>query len=109
MSRHKWKFDFPQTCRNWLGDVAANLRKRNVWQPMFKNVVSTVIMIIIGVIPAVVDIYGKSTFLGAIASVFGQPGQRFGKSKSSFETLLMQYIPLASVVEFVSFRYVLIC
>ncbi|KAK5628309.1 hypothetical protein RRF57_004024 [Xylaria bambusicola] len=66
-------------CQKWLGEVAANVRKKAVWQPMLKNVISTIIVIIIGVIPAVVSVYGKSTFLGAIASVFGQPGQRFGK------------------------------
>ncbi|KAJ3579929.1 hypothetical protein NPX13_g632 [Xylaria arbuscula] len=79
MSRHKWNFGFPRACHEWLDDLVASLRKKSVWQPMFKNVVSTVIVIIIGVIPAVVNIYGTSTFLGAIASVFGQPGQRFGK------------------------------
>ncbi|KAI0525983.1 hypothetical protein F5B22DRAFT_588557 [Xylaria bambusicola] len=79
MPGHKWKSGLPQVCQKWLGEVAANLRKKSVWQPMLKNIISTIIVIIIGVIPAVVNVYGKSTFLGAIASVFGQPGQRFGK------------------------------
>ncbi|KAJ8129357.1 hypothetical protein O1611_g4276 [Lasiodiplodia mahajangana] len=46
---------------------------------MLKNVLSTIIVIIIGVLPAVVKVYGTSTFLGAMTSIFGQPGQRFGK------------------------------
>ncbi|KAI0815945.1 hypothetical protein GGR55DRAFT_631135 [Xylaria sp. FL0064] len=79
MSGHRWKPGLRQACQRWLGDVAANLRKRSVWQPVLKNVVCTTIVIILGVLPAVVKVYGKSTYLGAIASVFGQPGQRFGK------------------------------
>ncbi|KAI0969901.1 hypothetical protein F4678DRAFT_436920 [Xylaria arbuscula] len=79
MSGAWWKPGLPQACQRWLGDTAANLRKKSIWQPMLKNVIGTVIVIIIGVLPVVVKVYGNSTFLGAIALVFGQPGQRFGK------------------------------
>ncbi|KAI1295822.1 hypothetical protein F5Y03DRAFT_371574 [Xylaria venustula] len=79
MSGARWKLGLPQACQRWLGDTAANLRKKSVWQPMLKNVIGTVIVIIIGVLPVVVKVYGNSTFLGAVALVFGQPGQRFGK------------------------------
>ncbi|KAI0489695.1 hypothetical protein F4859DRAFT_461851 [Xylaria cf. heliscus] len=79
MSRDRRKSGISQACQQWLGDVAANLRKSSVWQPLIKNVLSTTITIIIGVIPAVVKVYGTSPFLGAMTSIFGQPGQRFGK------------------------------
>ncbi|TRX98294.1 hypothetical protein FHL15_000939 [Xylaria flabelliformis] len=59
-----------QACQQWFGNVAANLRKSSVWQPLIKNVLSTTITIIIGVIPAI--------YLGAMTSIFGQAGQRFG-------------------------------
>ncbi|KAI1166549.1 hypothetical protein F5B18DRAFT_606189 [Nemania serpens] len=79
MSENQWKSGLPRACHQWLGDVAANLRKASVWQPMLKNVLSTTIVIVIAVIPAVVRVYGTSTFLGAMTSIFGQPGQRFAK------------------------------
>ncbi|KAI0432595.1 hypothetical protein F5Y09DRAFT_301318 [Xylaria sp. FL1042] len=79
MPKQRWKSGLRQAYQRWLGDVITNLRKRSVWQPILKNVICATIVITIGVIPAVVKVYGKSTFLGAIASVFGQPGQRFGK------------------------------
>ncbi|KAI1744199.1 hypothetical protein F4680DRAFT_284586 [Xylaria scruposa] len=78
MSGDQRKHRLPQACRQWLGNVAANLRKSSVWQPLIKNVLSTTITIIIGVIPAIVRVYGTSTYLGAMASIFGQAGQRFG-------------------------------
>jgi hypothetical protein len=82
MTEDKWKSGLPRTCQRWLGGVATNLRKPHVWQPMLKNVLGAIITITIGVIPAVVKVYGTSTFLGAMTSIFGQPGQSFGKSKS---------------------------
>jgi hypothetical protein len=51
------KSGFPQTCHNWLGVVTADLYKNSIWQPMLKDVVSTTITIIIGVIPAVVALW----------------------------------------------------
>ncbi|KAI1755167.1 hypothetical protein F4782DRAFT_490334 [Xylaria castorea] len=78
MSGNQWKYRLLQACQQWLGNVAANLRKPSVWQPLMKNVLSTTITIIIGVIPAIVRVYGTSTYLGAMASIFGQAGQRFG-------------------------------
>ncbi|KAI0406069.1 hypothetical protein F4802DRAFT_559221 [Xylaria palmicola] len=75
----RWKRGLLQPCRRWLGDVAADLRKTSVWRAMLKNVLSTTIILTISVIPAVVKVYGTSTYLGAMTSIFGQPGQRFGK------------------------------
>ncbi|KAI3332019.1 hypothetical protein HD806DRAFT_546290 [Xylariaceae sp. AK1471] len=83
MTRIQWKSSLSEACQKWLGDVAGNLRKKSVWQPMLKNILSTTIAIIIGVNPSVVIIYGKSTHLGPLVSVFGQPGQRFGKMVES--------------------------
>ncbi|KAI8629458.1 hypothetical protein F5Y19DRAFT_82868 [Xylariaceae sp. FL1651] len=79
MARGSSKLGLPRACQQWLGNVTANLRKDSIWQPMLKNVLSTTITLTIGVIPAVVAVYGRSTYLGAMAAVFGQPGQRFGQ------------------------------
>ncbi|KAI0196112.1 hypothetical protein EV127DRAFT_122887 [Xylaria flabelliformis] len=78
MSGNQGKHRLLQACQQWFGNMAANLRKSSVWQPLIKNVLSTTITIIIGVIPAIVRVYGKSTYFGAMTSIFGQAGQRFG-------------------------------
>lgn len=46
---------------------------------MIKNTICITINLIIGLIPAVIAVYGQATYLGAMASVFGHPGQRFGQ------------------------------
>ncbi|KAI0132103.1 hypothetical protein BJ170DRAFT_592082 [Xylariales sp. AK1849] len=61
----------------------ADLQKGHLWQRMLKNTTCTTIMLIIGVIPAVIAIYGRSTYLGAMVTVFGHPGQRFGQMTES--------------------------
>ncbi|KAI0544857.1 hypothetical protein F4679DRAFT_563187 [Xylaria curta] len=78
MSGNQRKHRLLQVCQQLLGNVAATVRKSSVWQPLIKNVLSTTITIIIGVIPAIVRVYGTSTYLGAMTSIFGQAGQRFG-------------------------------
>ncbi|KAI1180686.1 hypothetical protein F4777DRAFT_258094 [Nemania sp. FL0916] len=89
MPEDRWKSGLPRACRQWLGSVAANLRKPSVWQPMLKNVLSAVIVITIGVIPAVVEVYGTSTYLGAMTSIFGQPGQSFGKMAETLSLIAL--------------------
>ncbi|KAI1494320.1 hypothetical protein F5X96DRAFT_617433 [Biscogniauxia mediterranea] len=79
MSITRLKRKLHQRCRQWLADTHQNLQKNNLWKRMTKNTICTTINIIIGLIPAVIAVYGKSTYLGAMASVFGHPGQRFGK------------------------------
>lgn len=69
----------PRACEQFLARVATNLRKDNLWQRMLKNVLCSTIAITIGVIPAIIKVYGKSTYLGAMTTIFGYPGQRFGK------------------------------
>ncbi|KAI1334023.1 hypothetical protein F5Y15DRAFT_403155 [Xylariaceae sp. FL0016] len=63
----------------WIATIKSNLMKNHLWQRMLKNTICTTITLIIGIVPAVVAVYGKSTFLGAMASAFGHPGQRFGQ------------------------------
>ncbi|KAI1432811.1 hypothetical protein GGR50DRAFT_672215 [Xylaria sp. CBS 124048] len=79
----------PHACRQQLGVVVTNLRKRSIWLPMLKKALSTTIVIIIAVVPAIVKVYGKFTFLGVIASVFGQPGHRFGKMIESVSSIAL--------------------
>lgn len=69
--------------QQWMATVKSNLQKNNLWRRIIKNTVCTTINIIIGLIPAVIAVYGKSTYLGAMASVFGHPGQRFGQMAES--------------------------
>ncbi|KAI0847573.1 hypothetical protein F5Y00DRAFT_241193 [Daldinia vernicosa] len=74
-----WKQKLQRQLQQWKGTVKSNLQKNNLWKRMIKNTVCLTINLIIGLIPAVVAVYGQSTHLGAMASVFGHPGQRFGQ------------------------------
>ncbi|KAF3062378.1 hypothetical protein GL218_04185 [Daldinia childiae] len=74
-----WKRKLQQQLQQWKGTVKSNLQKNNLWKRMIKNTVCITINLIIGLVPAVIAVYGQSTYLGAMASVFGHPGQRFGQ------------------------------
>ncbi|ELR08619.1 hypothetical protein VC83_02248 [Pseudogymnoascus destructans] len=58
--------------------IWANLQTGNLWQRMLKNTIASTIAIIIALIPAVIGVYGKATYLAVITTVFGHPGRRFG-------------------------------
>lgn len=70
---------FKPRVRERLLAVVANLQKNHLWQRMLKNIICTTTNLIIGIIPAVIAVYGRSTFLGPMVSVFGHPGRRFGQ------------------------------
>lgn len=55
-----------------------NMQTGNLWQRMLKNTIASTIAIIIALIPAVIAVYGKATYLAVITTVFGHPGRRFG-------------------------------
>ncbi|CAJ2514194.1 Uu.00g023130.m01.CDS01 [Anthostomella pinea] len=65
--------------QQWLTDMCLKLKRNHLWQRMLKNTICTTITLILGIIPAVVAVYGRATYLGPMASVFGHPGQRFGQ------------------------------
>lgn len=69
--------------RQWAEERAEatfkNLQTNHLWQRMFKNTLATTITVIIALIPAVVNVYGKATYLAPITTVFGHPGRRFGQ------------------------------
>lgn len=46
-------------------------------------------MLSLGLIPAVIDVYGRSTYLGAMVTVFGHPGQRFGQMAEALFLIFM--------------------
>jgi uncharacterized membrane protein YgaE (UPF0421/DUF939 family) len=56
-----------------------NLLANRLWQRILKNTLATTIAIILGVVPAVTNLYGKAVYLAAITTVFGHPGRRFGQ------------------------------
>jgi hypothetical protein len=58
--------------------IWSNLFTNHLWQRMLKNTLATTITIILALIPAVVDVYGRAAYLGPIVTVFGHPGRRFG-------------------------------
>ncbi|RYP07409.1 hypothetical protein DL764_002544 [Monosporascus ibericus] len=62
-----------------LATITRNLQRNHLWQRMLKNTVCTTIILIIGITPAVVAVYGPLTHLGAMVTVFGHPGRRFGE------------------------------
>ncbi|CAG8958777.1 hypothetical protein HYFRA_00011727 [Hymenoscyphus fraxineus] len=55
-----------------------NLQKNNLWQRMMKNTIATTIAVIIALLPPVVRIFGRATYLAPMVTVFGHPGRRFG-------------------------------
>lgn len=56
-----------------------NMQEGHLWQRMLKNTLATTIAIILALIPAVVGVYGKASYLAAVTTVFGHPGRRFGQ------------------------------
>ncbi|KAI1327485.1 hypothetical protein F5Y16DRAFT_410262 [Xylariaceae sp. FL0255] len=74
----QWRSILPAG-QQWVADTRATVLKNNLWQIMLKNGLSTAIAIAIGVIPQIVAVHGHSTFYGAMATAFGQPGRRFGQ------------------------------
>ncbi|KAI1463115.1 uncharacterized protein F4812DRAFT_448105 [Daldinia caldariorum] len=74
-----WNKMLQRQLQQWKDTVKSNLQKNNLWKRIVKNTICTTINLIIGLIPAVIAVYGQSTYLGAMASVFGHPGRRFGQ------------------------------
>ncbi|PVH81007.1 hypothetical protein DL98DRAFT_177536 [Cadophora sp. DSE1049] len=58
--------------------IWTNLLTNHLWQRMFKNTLATTITVILALIPAVVQVYGRAAYLAPITTVFGHPGRRFG-------------------------------
>ncbi|KAI1416785.1 hypothetical protein F5Y13DRAFT_153064 [Hypoxylon sp. FL1857] len=85
----QWKQRLYRQCQQWLSIVLSNLQRNNLWRRIIKNTICTTINLIIGLIPAVIAVYGKSTYLGAMASVFGHPGQRFGQMAESLMLIVL--------------------
>ncbi|KAK9413880.1 putative ER transporter 6TM N-terminal domain-containing protein [Seiridium unicorne] len=71
--------EWRRRCKRWRVTVSENLRKGHLWQRVTKNTTCTTIMLSLGLVPAVIQVYGRSTYLGAMVTVFGHPGQRFGQ------------------------------
>ncbi|RYP26901.1 hypothetical protein DL768_011517 [Monosporascus sp. mg162] len=69
-----WK----QKLDEYLATITTNLQRNHLWQRIVKNTVCTTAILIIGITPTVVAVYGPSTYLGAMVTVFGHPGRRFG-------------------------------
>ncbi|KAI9830826.1 MAG: hypothetical protein M1819_005351 [Sarea resinae] len=72
----------PQKAVDLVGNRAdaiwENLQKNNLWKRMFKNVLTTTIVVSICLIPGTRTAFGRAAYLSAIATVFGHPGRRFG-------------------------------
>ncbi|CAD6571428.1 MAG: hypothetical protein ASARMPRED_004506 [Alectoria sarmentosa] len=56
-----------------------NLGKNNLWKRILKNVTATTLLVSICLIPGSRTAIGKAAYLGAITTVFGHPGRRFGQ------------------------------
>jgi uncharacterized membrane protein YgaE (UPF0421/DUF939 family) len=71
-----------QKCKDWAETRAeaiwTNLQSNHLWQRILKNTLATTLTIILAMIPAVVKVYGRATYLAPITTVFGHPGRRFG-------------------------------
>ena len=60
-------------------EIWDNLGKNNLWKRILKNVTATILLVIISLIPGARTAIGKAAYLGAITTVFGHPGRRFGQ------------------------------
>lgn len=65
-------------CAKHASAIWGNMQTGNLWQRMLKNTIASTIAIILALIPAVIAIYGKATYLAVVTTVFGHPGRRFG-------------------------------
>ncbi len=60
-------------------EIWENLGKNNLWKRILKNVTATTLLVSICLIPGPQAVIGKAAYLGAITTVFGHPGRRFGQ------------------------------
>ena len=60
-------------------DIWESLGKNNLWKRILKNVTATTLLVSICLIPGSRTTIGKAAYLGAITTVFGHPGRRFGQ------------------------------
>ena len=60
-------------------EIWENLGKNNLWKRILKNVTATTLLVSISLIPGSRMAIGKAAYLGAITTVFGHPGRRFGQ------------------------------
>lgn len=60
-------------------EIWENLGKNNLWKRILKNVTATTLLVSICLIPGSRTAIGKAAYLGAITTVFGHPGRRFGQ------------------------------
>ena len=60
-------------------EIWESLGKNNLWRRMLKNVTTTTLVVSICLIPGARVAIGKAAYLGAITTVFGHPGRRFGQ------------------------------
>ncbi|KAL8638025.1 MAG: hypothetical protein Q9228_004783 [Teloschistes exilis] len=74
-----WIEDIQRYGRKRTAEIVENLVKNKLWQRQLKNIIATTILVSICLIPRSKAIFGKAAYLGAIATVFGHPGRRFGQ------------------------------
>ena len=60
-------------------EIWESLGKNNLWKRILKNVTATILLVSISLIPGSRTAIGKAAYLGAITTVFGHPGRRFGQ------------------------------
>lgn len=60
-------------------EIWGNLGKNNLWKRILKNVTATTLLVSISLIPGSRATIGRAAYLGAITTVFGHPGRRFGQ------------------------------
>ncbi|TAQ90015.1 hypothetical protein B7494_g1642 [Chlorociboria aeruginascens] len=73
--------------RSWA--IWENLLTNHLWQRMLKITLSTGIAILFGIIPSLAAVYGQSSFLAPMTTVFGHPGRRFGQMAEALVMAVM--------------------
>ncbi|KAL8629599.1 hypothetical protein Q9189_004667 [Teloschistes chrysophthalmus] len=74
-----WIGNIQRYGRKRTAEIVENLGKNKLWQRQLKNIIATTILVSICLVPRSKVIFGKAAYLGAIATVFGHPGRRFGQ------------------------------
>ncbi|KAL8663087.1 MAG: hypothetical protein Q9202_004124 [Teloschistes flavicans] len=65
--------------RKRTAEIFENLGNNKLWQRQLKNIIATTVLVSICLIHRSEAVFGKAAYLGAIATVFGHPGRRFGQ------------------------------
>ncbi len=72
----------------WVLKLWTELQQNHLWQRLLKHTIAVTLAFTIVVIPAVGRVYGPSTYLAPMTTVFGHSGRRLGQMVESLVFIL---------------------